>query len=370
MSSSSTQPKAKRARVEKMSRKANIDPATISAARMARFTHFRVLGLSRSATLEDIQKAYRALALVYHPDKNKKNPDAVELFRIVKAARDLLSDATRRADYETTLDMDDIANGFSSGTSNPYGAGTLSDTRLVAEIVRDRLKTGGSSHWGSHKAAAASAVKPRIHPMVHRLDLTLEQLDSGVIMHYKYKRTESLSMSLDRETMAEVVVHVPPAASDGESIVIEGAGHAYYGHQPGDLKFNIRQKEHAQYSRRKGDDLYVDHTISVMDSMTGCKLALMLVNGRNSILTAKAPLHDGMRVRYSGLGMRRKAHATGDPDDERGDVVVCFHSDSDWGQGLAQMSATDLAKLAALKAAAEQKESEAAPKDTAIPNQS
>lgn len=325
----------------------------MSAERMRRFNHFKRLGLKRSADTDEIQKAYRALALLYHPDKNANNPDAVEIFKLIKESRDLLSDAKMRELYETQLELDDLTSGFggSGSSSNPYG--TLSQTSAMRDIVSAHLKTGGSSLWGAGKKKRNTTVKPKVAPITKKLWLTLEQLDDGMHIVHKYKRTRSISMGRDIERVEEVVVNVPPAAMDGDRVLIKGAGHEYFGHEPGDLVFILCEKKHDTYTRRVGADLYIERKVGPFEMLTGCEMDVNLVCGRRARLKCKPPLRDGISVRFQNLGMRRKELAEGNPDDERGDIVVCFSKDDSVEGDITQLSAEQLVKLAALKAAAE-----------------
>lgn len=302
----------KKRKVEKPKKKptvgANIDPSTISADRLRRFTHFKRLNLPRSCSVEEVQKAYRSLALLFHPDKNRQNADADALFALVKESRDVLSDATLRAKYETELEMSDFASGFGGASScNPYGA-TLGQTKVMQDLVSAHLKTGGSSMWGAARRDAASA-KAKVAATVKTLVLTLEAMDDGVKVNHKYKRTRSISIGRDIERVEEVVVHVPPGSMDGDRIVVRGAGHEYYGHEAGDLIFVLSQKEHAVYTQRRGADLHITKTIGPFEMLTGCDLDVPLVNGRKALLKCKPPLRHGLRIRFHGLGMRIKERA-------------------------------------------------------------
>ena len=80
---------------------------------------YEVLGVSKSATPADIKKAYRKLAVKYHPDRNKDNPGAEEKFKEVSAAYEILGDKNRRAEYDVGPDLSSF--GFGSGQDPGFG---------------------------------------------------------------------------------------------------------------------------------------------------------------------------------------------------------------------------------------------------------
>src|SRR5690348_14862516 len=75
-------------------------PQFAASTTMAKRDYYEVLGVQRTATADEIKKAHRKLALKYHPDRNKNNKDAEEKFKEIQEAYDVLSDATKRANYD------------------------------------------------------------------------------------------------------------------------------------------------------------------------------------------------------------------------------------------------------------------------------
>src|SRR5690606_13451966 len=108
------------------------DPVTVTALSMRRMTFFERLGLRKDATSDDVKAAYRASARTFHPDKNRANPQADELFKLIKEANDVLSNDKARAKYETKLELESF-----NSYSNPYASSTLRSSSVIGDILRE-----------------------------------------------------------------------------------------------------------------------------------------------------------------------------------------------------------------------------------------
>src|SRR5919107_1950104 len=94
---------------------------------MAKRDYYEVLGVGREATEEDLKKAYRRLAMKFHPDRNQGDKDAEARFKEVNEAYDVLKDAEKRAAYDRyghgAFEAGGGPGGFGAGAGNPFGGG-------------------------------------------------------------------------------------------------------------------------------------------------------------------------------------------------------------------------------------------------------
>src|SRR5919206_1416901 len=105
---------------------------------MAEKDYYQILGVKKTATDDEIKKAYRALAKKYHPDRNKGNKEAENKFKEISEAYAVLSDKEKRAQYDRLG-----REAFSGG--NPFGAGGFDFSQFAEEFARasGRGRTGG-----------------------------------------------------------------------------------------------------------------------------------------------------------------------------------------------------------------------------------
>jgi len=290
--------------------------ATITERQMKARDLFERLGLSRNCSSEDVQKAYRRMALYYHPDKNVTNAEASEIFILIGEARDVLSEDTSRAEYIRLLRQ----------KNNPFAS--KNGMSASDEALQRAYAANGSHIYNTaHISKKAKRDKPREQRYIVRV--SLEQMDRGCKIHYEYKQVfERFNGSTVRNLTA--VVDVPMGAMDGERIVHVGAGNWYRGYDAADVVFILEQAKHSIFTRRIGADLYLEQKINPLELITGFDLEFPTVYKEIVKVTFKGPLKDGQLMPpIIGKGMRKHSLATGDADDERGNVIVRIRVDPD-----------------------------------------
>src|SRR5947209_8140598 len=142
---------------------------------MSKRDYYEVLGVAREATPEDINKAYRKLALQFHPDRHHGCPDAVEKFKEVNEANDVLSNAEKRRRYDRY--GHDAVQGNGGGGGNPFAGGGGAGT--IFEFFEDFFNGGGQR--GPRTGRDIQVV----------VDLTLEEAFRGVRKDVTYPREEN-----------------------------------------------------------------------------------------------------------------------------------------------------------------------------------
>jgi len=85
--------------------------------------YYKLLGLSKDCTEQEIKKAYRKLAIIHHPDKNPDDEDAADRFKEIQEAHETLSDSQKRARYDSGEDLIDPSEMFGGGHGHPFGGG-------------------------------------------------------------------------------------------------------------------------------------------------------------------------------------------------------------------------------------------------------
>lgn len=312
--------------------------------------YYRVLGVSRDATVKEIKKAYRQKSLEYHPDKNK-GEDAAEKFAEIARAYEVLSDEDKKAVYdrhgEEGLKQHEQQQG---GGGGPGGGG-------FDDIFSHFFGGGGGRRRGDEQARTASVTLP--------LQLTLEQLYKGETLEVEYERQvlclnwemcmknapecESAGIRVVRQQVApgfvqqfqqrdprciargkqwkadckacpetthaetiSLTIEVSPGLRAKERITFEGVTDELPGHTPGDLHFVIVEEPHELYHRDR-DDLYKTVEIPLVDALTGFSLTLHHLDDKEFTVNVVDVTECDHVLRVPGKGMpRRNGRGFGD----------------------------------------------------------
>ncbi len=267
--------------------------------------YYKILGVSKNASQEEIKKAYRKLALKYHPDRNKGNKEAEERFKDINEAYAVLSDPEKRKQYDmlgaegfqNRFSQQDIFRGFDfEGIFRDFGFGFGGKVRdIFGEIFGD---LGGASYHftGSpfEEAGFYSSRGIRGRDFVYELPVTLEEIAKGA------KKTVSYNADGVQETIS---ISIPAGVRDGQKLRIRGkGGHGPYGGPRGDLYVQIRLLEHPTF-RREGQDLFYRQRIRFSDAVLGTEVEVPTIYGKRLKLKVPAGTQSNSKLRIKGYGL-------------------------------------------------------------------
>lgn len=319
---------------------------------------YQILGVDRTATEEDIRKAYRKLARKYHPDVNKE-PDAEQKFKEVKEAYEVLSDPQKRAQYDR-FGHADTTGGFggssagSTGFETDFGFGDIFDMffgggrrnnpdaprqgadleyRLQidfkdavfgknVDVVIPRMDTCDQCH--------GSGAKPGTHPedcsACHGTGQTevVQNTPFGRIVNRRVchacsgvgkvikEKCPTCAGSGKVNRKKKINVKIPAGIHEGAQLRISGEGEpGINGGPPGDLYITIFVKPHDVF-KREGDDLVCELPITFSQAALGDELLVPTLNGRTR-LKIPAGTQTGTEFRIPGKGVPRlRGYGEGD----------------------------------------------------------
>jgi DnaJ-class molecular chaperone len=258
---------------------------------------YDVLGVERSASLEDIRKAYRGLAKKLHPDLNPGNRQAEERFKEVASAYDILSDKDKRQRYD---DGEIDATGaerprqryykdFASQPDQPYAnASGFADFADTDDILSEFLRQ--QAH------ARANARGPDLS---YRLPVEfLDAVNGG-------------TMRLDLPQGGTLDVRIPPGIAEGQVLRLRGKGAPGFGEGgPGDALVEVSIKPH-RFFTRQGDDIHVEVPVTLTEAVLGGRITVPTPTGP---VTMTVPKHanTGTVLRLRGKGVARPGGGHGD----------------------------------------------------------
>jgi len=258
---------------------------------------YKVLGLAKDASPEDIQKAYRRLAKKLHPDLNPGNKRAEEQFKELSAAYDLLGDADKRARFDRgeidASGAEPPPRGFyrdhAEGAGNRYAsADGFADFASADDIFADLFGRGGRSN-----------LRMRGQDVHYHLDLDFLDAINGA----KRQVTMPDGSVLD--------VSIPAGTRDGQILRLRGKGMAgLNGGPPGDALVEIAVRPHRIFTR-KGDDIHLELPISLREAVLGGKLSVPTPMGAVTMTVPKWA-NTGTVLRLKGRGVPRSNGSRGD----------------------------------------------------------
>ena len=289
---------------------------------------YKVLGVSKDASEDDIKKADRKLARKYHPDVNKTK-EAEEKFKDISEAYDVLSKPDDRKRYDAIRQFGMGGARFAGGSGQGGfdassfadmfggmfggGAGGQGGSRIRFSTpgsgnpnLNDIFSMFGGAQGGSPYGAAGGrgsysdyggyqqeTPKPqRGKDRNSRITLTLRQAVKGA----------TVSLSVDG---AKFKTHIPAGVKDGQKIRLAGKGHAgVNGGQRGDLYLNVSVKSDPVFSMR-GRDVVMDLPVSVGEAVEGAKVQACDIDGNKVVFKVPAGSSSGAEVRVAGHGVPR-----------------------------------------------------------------
>ena len=277
---------------------------------MAKRDYYEVLGVSKSASDDEIKKAYRKLAIKYHPDKNPGDKTAEEKFKEATEAYEVLSDKQKRARYDQFGHAGvggDAGNPFGGG--NPFGQN--GNFNFNGQSFHFDFGGGGQGGLddilGDLFGFGAGSRRRRA--------MRGQDFETQVIIDFKeavFGTTRELSTP---ETGKKLKVKIPAGIDDGMAIRLAGKGGAApKDGEPGDLYVRVRVKPDKALTR-EGNIILSEAVISMVDAALGCELDVETVDGK---VTMKVPAgtQSGTPFRLSGHGVPMRA------DGDRGPHIV------------------------------------------------
>jgi curved DNA-binding protein len=267
---------------------------------MSETDYYKILGVNKNADNAQIKKAYRKLAMKYHPDHAKDDKDAEAKFKKISEAYAVLSDKEKRKQYDTfgstgfrqRYSQEDIFRGFDLGDIlKEFGFG---GTDFFTSRGRDgtRFSFGGETPFGGQARQRQTRIKGS--DFVYELPLTLQEVATGTSKTIQFKRTERIE---------KITVKIPKGMVTGKKLRLAGKGEiGPYGGPSGDLYIVSKVYDDPLFTV-KGYDLYTNTEIKMSEAILGTSISVPTIAYKK--LSVKIPpgtKHKTM-MRLSGHGL-------------------------------------------------------------------
>lgn len=305
--------------------------------------YYEVLGVSKGASEAEIKKAYRKLALQYHPDKNPDDKAAEEKFKEAAEAYEVLSSAEKRQRYDQFghagvggsggfggggMNMDDIfsqfgdifggAFGGSFGGSRGGGSRTVRGTNLrvkmkltleeIAEGVKKKIKVNKlvNAEGVTYKNCATCNGTGRVTRVAQTFLGAMQTQSTCTTCHGAGKMIDKKPADADNQGLKrqeEVIeIDIPAGVEDGMQLSVTGRGNAGpFNGVPGDLIVVIEEIPHEEL-RRDGENLHYEAFVSIVDAILGESIEIPTINGKAKI-KVEPGTQSGKMLRLKGKGL-------------------------------------------------------------------
>lgn len=311
--------------------------------------YYEILGISKSATAEEIKKAYRKVAIQFHPDKNQGNKEAEEKFKEAAEAYEVLSDSQKRAQYDQFGHVSNDAGGFGgfSGGFSDFDFGDIFETFFGSSMFGGRTRTrrgpqkGADLHFAMELTFEESIFGVEKEVPINKMHIcpkcdgsgskagskptTCQQCAGTGQVQYKQRTpfghfvniktcdvchgegkiiTNPCEMCNGRGRVKKTVrlkIKVPAGISDGQTIPLRGAGEpGSNGGPAGDIYFTVKVKSHPIFIRQ-GNNIFCEIPITFAQAALGAELEVPTVYGKEKFVIPEGT-QTGTRFRLKGKG--------------------------------------------------------------------
>ncbi len=278
--------------------------------------YYKALGVEKGASVEEIKKAYRKLALKHHPDRNPTDKKrAEEKFKEISEAYAVLSDPEKRKQYDEfgtdafrqkytqedifrNFDINDILRGFGFGNLGGeytwYGGTPGGGGGRRRGYTQRKVDPFGDLFGGEQAYARRETTPSTDQNIEYNLSITLEESVMGAEKKLSLKKGDITE---------EVSVKIPAGISSGKKLRLAGKGlQGHFGGPAGDLYLNIDVLPHPVFSR-DGDDLYVEKTVSFSQACLGSTIEVPTLTSGAKRLKIPPGSQSNTRIRMKGYGV-------------------------------------------------------------------
>jgi curved DNA-binding protein len=289
--------------------------------------YYQTLGVGRNASEDEIKKAYRKLAMKYHPDRNRGQKGAEDKFKEINEAYEVLSDQQKRARYDKlgsaykNWQNSGRQGGFdwSQWTGGPGGGGVHVEYGDISDIFgnfSDFFKSifGDIPIQQEDIFTRGGRVRTNASPGPAR---RLPDVEVTISLAEAFRGTTRIVQKQNRR----LEVKIPPGARTGMRIRLAGEGASVTGGRVGDLYLAVKVSEDPHWERR-GDDLYRESPVDLFTLLLGGETKVTTIDSKSVMLSIPPETHSGQSFRLAGLGMPR----LGNPS-ARGNMYVKVQAD-------------------------------------------
>ncbi|MEQ9406440.1 MAG: J domain-containing protein [Fuerstiella sp.] len=281
---------------------------------MSQQDYYEILGLSRSASADEIKKAYRKLAKQHHPDANPDDPSAQKKFSDITEAYDVLSDEEKRSKYDKFgHNWSKVGTAGGGGGHNPFeGFGGAGSAGFDLNDILGGMFGGGGGGGGPFRGGPAGGGRRQARSQKgQNVEAEIRVPFQVGVNGGEHELTLQTGGKVQR-----ISVKIPAGIDNGDKIRLTGQGHpGHGGGAPGDVIVTVRVSAHPWF-RREGRNLLVDVPVTPSEAALGAKVDVPTLSEGTVVMSVPPGTSGGAKLRLRGKGVRDRKSG------ERGDQLV------------------------------------------------
>jgi len=293
---------------------------------------YEILEVPETASIDDIKKSYRRLSMMYHPDKNKNNPDSTAKFQKISEAYETLGDSEKKKEYDT-MRHNPFIKMMNEQQCGVPGQNPMEDlfANLFGSMPFTHMPSFGSAHV--HQPFGANVrifhngiqVNPQTFvqglqkptPIIKNLVVPIDKILTGTTIPVSIERwiIQNGNKIFENET---VYVTVPKGIDEGEIIVLRDRGNVVRDDCKGDIKILIKIENNTEF-KRSGLDLIYEKIISVKEALCGFTFELTYITGKVYTINNNSGniISHGYKKIIPNMGFIREQHS--------GNLIIIFN---------------------------------------------
>lgn len=276
---------------------------------------YKILGLEKNATIEQIKKAYRKLSLKHHPDRNNNSNESTIKFQAINAAYETLIDPVKRTAYDNPASVGGPMGG--KGFNMPFPPGfnifrmdTDGGENIYMNAFLKSFMTDMNNTSTFFQPFNNNLNKPS--PIIKNVAISLQEAYKGCMKPIDIERwiiTSSTNVTEKRIEKETIYVQIPDGVDDNEIMIYRNKGNIINEQVKGDIKIIINIKNETEFVR-KGLDLHYKRKISLKEALCGFSFDLEHIDGRKFKINNGNGYVIGLQYNkvVQNLGMKRQNH--------------------------------------------------------------